>query len=90
MTSDPPEVAVTTPVVVEPTIFVLIVKVAEFEPEGTVTKFGTMTDGSLLFSVTISPPAGALDRSVTVPVEVFPPATELGVISNPVAEMLFT
>ena len=54
-------------------------KVALADPAGTVTLAGTdATDGLLLVSVTVKPPAGAEPDSVTVPVEGFPPTTVEG------------
>ena len=54
-------------------------KFALVEPPGTVTLDGTMATGALLeFSVTTAPPAGADCVSVTVPVELLPPATAFG------------
>ncbi len=49
---------------------VVIAKVAEFAPSGTVTLGGTVAfPVSLLLSVTVAPPAGAAPFNVTVPVE---------------------
>jgi hypothetical protein len=54
-------------------------KVALVAPEGTVTLEGTVaTDGLLLLSDTEIPPLGAAPVSFTVPVELAPPTTELG------------
>ena len=58
---------------------VVSVNVAVFVFAATVTLDGTCASAVLpLDSVTKAPPAGACPFSVTVPVEVFPPITELG------------
>jgi hypothetical protein len=58
---------------------VLTVKVALVAPAGTVTLEGTAaTEVLLLLRVTVAPPVGAGPLSVTVPVELFPPLTEVG------------
>ena len=49
---------------------VVITKVADFAPSGTVTLGGTVAlPVSLLLSVTVTPPAGAAPFNVTVPIE---------------------
>jgi hypothetical protein len=59
------------------------VKVADFAPLGTVTVAGTCaTDVSLLARVTNAPPDGADPFMVIVPVELFPPTTDVGVLVN--------
>jgi hypothetical protein len=58
---------------------VLTVKVALVFPPGTVTLAGAVaTDVLLLVSATTAPPEGAAPPSVTVPCEVFPPVTLVG------------
>jgi hypothetical protein len=57
---------------------VVTVNVALALPAGTVTLAGTVAAELLLDSDTIVPPAGAAPLSVTVPVEGFPPTTEVG------------
>ena len=58
---------------------VVTVKVAEVLPAGTVTDSGACaTDVLLLCKVTNAPPAGAATFNVTVPVELFPPTSEVG------------
>lgn len=58
-------------------------KLAEDFPAGTVTVFGTAaTDGLELASVTTIPPAGAGPDSLTVPVEVEPPVTMMGLSAS--------
>ena len=61
------------------TPLVVIVKVALVDPPGINTLVGTCaTDVLLLCKVTTLPPAGAAPFKVTVPVEGFPPTTEVG------------
>jgi hypothetical protein len=61
------------------TLLVETVKVALWPPAGTVTLAGTVaTPLLLLASVTTVPPAGASSVSITVPCEVLPPLTEIG------------
>jgi hypothetical protein len=58
---------------------VLTVKVALVLPAGTVTLDGTVaTEVLLLESETTTPPEGAPELRVTVPVELFPPLTLVG------------
>src|SRR5512146_1366992 len=58
---------------------VMMVNVALVEPAPTVTFAGTVaTEGLLLANATTTPPLGAAPVSVTVPVEVFPPARLAG------------
>ena len=58
---------------------VLITKVAEFAPSGTMTLGGTVAfPVSLLLSVTKAPPAGAAPFSVTIPVELAGAVTVVG------------
>jgi len=68
-----------TTLVSEDTRCVLTVKFALLFPAGTVMLDGTVaTDVLLLESVTIAPPEGAAAVRVTVPVELFPPLTVVG------------
>jgi hypothetical protein len=63
----------------EETARVVIVKVAEVLPAGTVTEAGTVAAAILLLvNETMIPPAGADEARVTVPVDVAPPVTEVG------------
>ena len=65
--------------VFERTFCVLTVKFAEVAPAGTVTLPGTVaTEVLLLDSVTTAPPLGAAPLRVTVPVELLPPLTLVG------------
>lgn len=58
---------------------VVIVKLTEVAPAGTVTVVGTEANvGFWLLSFTTKPPAAAGPFSVTVPVVVVPPTTVLG------------
>jgi hypothetical protein len=57
--------------------FVATENVAFEKPAGTVTESGTVT-GSLLDSVTTTPPAGALSLRTTVPRDASPPFTDAG------------
>jgi hypothetical protein len=66
--------------VVVATGLVVIVNVALLEPAGTVTLTGACAaDVLLLCSATLAPCGGAAPFKVTVPVELFPPITEVGV-----------
>jgi hypothetical protein len=61
------------------TPLVLIVNVALVEPAGINTLAGTCaTDVLVLCKLTTIPPAGAAPLKVTVPVDGFPPTTEVG------------
>ena len=71
-------VAVIVLVVLDMTLDVVIVKLAEVAPAGTVTDAGTVAAAFELFSVTTAPFIGAARSSVTVPVELFPPTTLVG------------
>lgn len=65
--------------VFEDTRWVLTVKLALVVPACTVTLDGTVaTDVLLLESVTAAPAEGAAAVRVTVPVELFPPLTVVG------------
>ena len=58
---------------------VVITKVTEFLPSGTVTLGGTVAfPVSLLLSVTETPPAGAAPFNVTVPIELAGAVTAVG------------
>ena len=57
---------------------VVIAKVADVSPCAMVTAAGSVTLGSELVSVTVTPLAGAGDVSVTVPVLGLPPVTPIG------------
>jgi hypothetical protein len=63
------------------TPLVVIVKVVLVDPAAISTLAGTCAaDVLLLCNVTSAPPAGARPLKVTVPVELFPPTTEVGVL----------
>jgi len=64
--------------VVVATAVVVIVKFAVVAPAATVTEAGTVADAELLVRATLSTPVGAAELNVTVPVEEFPPTTEVG------------
>jgi hypothetical protein len=75
----PPSVAVTTDVVVEATLRLVTVNVPVVFPAATVTLAGTVAAAVLLLvSATEAPPVGAAALSVTVPVELAPPTTLVG------------
>ena|SRR5215216_4019084 len=60
-------------------VIVVITKVAELAPSGTVTLGGTVAFSvSLLLSVTKTPPAGAAPFNVTVPIELPGAVTVVG------------
>ena len=62
---------------------VVMVNVALLEPAVTMTLAGTWAAAVLLLcNVTVAPPAGAAPFSVTVPVELFPPTTDVGFLVN--------
>lgn len=60
----------------------LTVNVADVLPDATVTEEGTVAEVVLLDSLTAIPPAGAVRLSETVPVELVPPATVVGLRLN--------
>jgi hypothetical protein len=74
-------VAVSVAVVLAATLVVVIGKVAESDPAGTVTVAGTCAvAGLLLVSVTAMPAAGATALRVIFPVDAVPPTTVTGVV----------
>jgi hypothetical protein len=73
-----PDVAVIVAVVLEFTADVSTVNVTEVFPARMVTDEGTVAEGSLLFKETASPPIGAGEPMVTVPVLDLPPSTDVG------------
>ena len=60
------------------TALVVTVNVALVDPAATVTLAGVCAAALLLDNVTIDPPVGAAALSVTVPVELLPPVTLVG------------
>src|SRR3989442_10376800 len=64
------------------TALVVTVNVTLVAPTGTVTLAGTEAAELLLDSVTCAPPAGAGPSSVTVPVELLPPVTVVGLSAS--------
>ena len=78
-----PYVAVRLTTVCATTPLVVIAKLVLVEPAAMVTLPGTCaTEILLLCKVILAPPAGAGPVSVTVPVELFPPTTVVGVLAN--------
>ena len=75
---EPPRVAMMTGVVVDPTPTVETVKVAVVWPAATMTLPETAAAALLLARETAMPPVGAGPSSVTVPVDVLPPTTTVG------------
>jgi hypothetical protein len=86
--------------VVDATAVVETAKVAVVAPEAIVTEPGTVADVELLERERLRPPLGAADPIVAVPVEEFPPTTEVGdivmdvklggaIVKVAVAEVLF-
>ena len=77
-----PSVAVIVTVFLPPPnlpVRVVITKVADLLPSGTMTLGGTVAlPVSLLLSVTVTPPAGAAPFNVTVPVELAGAVTVVG------------
>lgn len=95
--SDPPDAGVTVSVAVllvplyvavmvdevdDVTDVVVAVKLALVAPAFTVTPAGTDTADELSDNVTTTPPAGAALDNLTVPVELFPPTTLVGLIET--------
>jgi hypothetical protein len=64
------------------TVVVAIANDALWAPAGTVTVAGTVAEPLLLDKLTTAPPPGAAAVSVTVPVELAPPATLAGLTPN--------
>jgi hypothetical protein len=76
-----PSVAVIVAEVLVATPDVVTVNVVELLPAGTVTEVGTVAAAVLLLCrVTTAPPLGAAAVKVTVPVELFPPTTDVGLM----------
>jgi hypothetical protein len=71
-------VAVIVDVVFDATPTVVTVNVPVVAPAATLTDDGTVAAALLELRATATPPEGAALLSVTVPVEVFPPATDVG------------
>jgi len=65
-------------VVFAATARVLIVNVALVAPATIVTDAGTVAEVELLLSAMLSPPVGAAEPIVAVPVEEMPPTTVVG------------
>jgi hypothetical protein len=74
----PSDDAVITAGVLAVTDVVVIANVADVAPAASVTDAGTTAATELLVSVTTTPPAGAGEPSVTVPVAAVPPLTLTG------------
>jgi len=64
------------------TATVVAVKVAEVAPAATLTEAGTVTAALLDARATGSPPVGAAELIVTVPVELVPPTTVDGLMAT--------
>jgi len=80
-----PVPAVTVAVVAVPTGVVVTVKVPVVAPAATVAVAGTVPEGLLELRAMAMPPLGAGPLIVTVPVELVPPVTVVGVSVSPVA-----
>jgi hypothetical protein len=78
----PPAMAEMAPEVDAPTGTVVTRKVVTLAPAGTVTVAGTEAAGLALERVTTVPPGGAAIEMVTVPVEVDPPTTLVGLSAS--------
>ena len=78
VTEAAPRVPVRVATVWEATDLVVTVNVAVVAPPATVTLAGTVADAELLARVTLSPAVGATAFRVTVPVELAPPRTLVG------------
>jgi hypothetical protein len=79
-----PAEAEITAAVWDPTLTVVTLNVVLVAPPGTRTEAGTVAAAWLLESVTIVPPEGAGEPKVTVPVELEPPTTPVGLSVNTV------
>ena len=77
-----PSTAKIVAVVLAVTPVVLIENVTDVFPAGMVTVFGTVADVELLLSWIESPPVGATEPIVTVPVLVLPPWSEVGLTDS--------
>jgi hypothetical protein len=73
-----PVAAVIVEVVEVVTAMVLTVNETEVAPAGIVTAVGTEAEVPLAARVTVRPPLGAAPVIVTVPVDEFPPTTDVG------------
>ena len=77
-----PSVAPIVACAVVETAFVVMEKVAEDWPADTETEAGTVAAALFDVSMTASPPVGAAPVSLTVPVELVPPVTDVGLRVN--------
>ena len=82
-----PYFAVIVATVLAPTAVVDTVNVPEVAPPATVTLAGVVADALLSWSVTTIPPAGAAPFKVTLPVELVPPVTAVGLRVNETIEI---
>jgi hypothetical protein len=81
-----PIVAVTTTAFVADTPLVTAAKPCETLPAATATFAGTVTEGSALLRVTMTPPVGAGALRLIVPAELAPPVTDEGLKLREVSE----
>ena len=86
----PPDLPVIVALVEYDTLEVPTAKETDVAPNGTMTKAGRTAEVELQLSKTTSPPAGAAEESVTVPVDVAPPITDVGLTVNPFNVKVFT
>ena len=63
---------------------VAMLNVALDDPAGTVTVFGTVAGPAVIPRLTTVPPAGAGPLRVTVPTQLLPPTTVVGLSESPV------